>query len=132
MPKSEDGSVMSKLIFQSHSTPKREGLSWEQRWQDLDKGLITSWEVGRELANKKPELAMKAKSGELPALDWKGGTEKALQKNDKYGCLHYLAQWQGLRREDLDIDISAEKLLNCSRTGMKVTYTSDSTKVGKV
>ncbi|MCY1457890.1 hypothetical protein D9M71_752210 [compost metagenome] len=61
-------------------------------------------------------------------LGWKGGVERTLKKREKYGSLKYLAQWQGLRGEDLRIDTSNELTLNCSRTGMVVTFTPDATK----
>ena len=59
------------------------------------------WEVGRELREKKPELARRAENGELPALGWKGGVETKTKKGEIYGTLFYLAQWQGLRGDDL-------------------------------
>ncbi len=119
---------MNLRIFRAHSDPKREGLSWSERWEGRDKGLITCWEIGRELAHKEPKLAGRAINGELPVLGWKGGVEKRIKKMDKYGSLFYLAQWHGLRGEDLDIDLCKETELTCSRTGMRVTYTSDANK----
>lgn len=121
---------MNQRIFRSHTEPKREGLSWNERWKGKDKGLITCWEVGRELREKEPELASRAENGELPVLGWKGGVEKKTKKGEKYGTLFYLAQWQGLRGNDLDIDISQEPWLKCSRTGMRVIYTGDPKKYG--
>ncbi|SDT49312.1 hypothetical protein [Pseudomonas prosekii] len=53
---------------------------------------------------------------------------RSLKKLEKYGSLKYLAQWQGLRGEDLDIDLTVEKALTCSRTKMVVTFTPDRTK----
>ena len=90
-----------------------------------DKGLITCWEVGRELSKEEPELAKRAKKGDLPVLVWKGGVKKKTKKKEKYGSLFYLALWQGLRGDDLDIDLSEESELVCSKTGMKVIYTGD-------
>jgi hypothetical protein len=43
--------------------------------------------------------------------------------------MFYLAQWQGLRGEDLDIDRSVEKTVVCVRTDVAVTFTSDSSKI---
>ncbi|MCY1179842.1 hypothetical protein D9M73_202590 [compost metagenome] len=54
--------------------------------------------------------------------------ERTLKKREKFGSLKYLAQWQGLRGEDLQIDTSAELTLSCSRTGMVVTFTPDQSK----
>ena len=71
---------MSQRIHRSNKEPKRKDLSWDERWKDKDKGLITCWEVGRELRAKEPELASRAEKGELPVLGWKGGVEKKTKK----------------------------------------------------
>ena len=119
---------MNNHIFHSYQEPTREGLSWDERWKGTDNGLITCWEVGREKSKRNPELAERARNGELPTLEWKGGVEKKIQKKEKYGTLQYLAQWQGLRGEDLDIDLSEEREIICTKTEMKVIYTADATK----
>ena len=121
---------MNQRIYRSYGEPKREALSWDERWMGYDKGLITCWEVGRELSKKEPELAERARKGELPVLGWKGGVEKKIKKKEKYGTLSYLAKWQGLRGDDLDIDLSEQSELICSRTGMKVIFTGDREKYG--
>lgn len=121
---------MSQRIHRSDREPIREGLSWDELWKGEDNGLITCWEVGRELREKEPELAVRAEKGELPVLGWKGGVEKKTKKGEKYGTLFYLAQWQGLRGDDLDIDLSKEPELTCSRTGMRVIYTCEIEKYG--
>lgn len=115
-------------IYRSHQEPIREGLSWDERWIGPDKGLIICWEVGRQLSDRDPELARRATNGELPVLGWKGGVAKKLKQEKKYGTLSYLAQWQGLRGEDLTIDPTEETELICSKTGMRVIYTSDPNK----
>ena len=92
--------------------------------------MINCWEIGRERREKEPELAERAENGELPVLGWKGGVEKKTKIGQKYGTLYYLAEWQGLRGEDLDIDLSQEPELTCSKTGMKVIYTGDFKKYG--
>ena len=53
-------------IYRSFSEPDRKNLTWEETWRREDKGLIKNYEVGRALAIKEPELAEKAKRGELP------------------------------------------------------------------
>ena len=116
---------MTQRIVRSYREPPREGLSWKESWQGYDKGLITCWEVGRQLRDKKPELAESAKNGELPLLGWKGGLRGKVKIREKYGTFCYLAQWQGLRGEDLDIDLSKETELICSKTGVKVIFTGD-------
>lgn len=110
-------------IYRSFSEPDRENLTWEETWKREDKGLIKNYEVGRALAIKEPELAEKAKRGELPVLVYKGGVEKALKKKEKIGALNYIAKWQALRGEDLNIDIDEEMVLTCSKTKVRVTFT---------
>lgn len=120
-----DEPVLSRIIHRSHSEPERLGLDWDSIWKSADSGLIKSWEIGRKLALQKPALAACAKLEELPPLNWKGGVSKKLKKTEKLGSLHYLAQWQGLRGQDLEIDMDAEITLTCSKTGMVVTFTPD-------
>lgn len=104
---------------------EQEKLSFDQRFGDLAKGLLTSWEIGRTLAKRQPEIAEAALRGELPVLAWKGGVEKSIKIGQKIGALYYLAQWQGLRNESLCIDTDVEVDLVCSRTGVKVTFTNN-------
>lgn len=118
-------------ITRSIKEPTRTNLSWEELWQASDKGLIACWECGRAKGLEDSELANAARNGELMILPWKGGVEKALKVGKKYGTLSYLAMWQGLRDEALNISLVEELSLTCSRTGMIVTYTSDSTKHDK-
>ena len=121
---------MSQRIYRSCKEPKREGLSSDELWKGNDGGLIIAWEVGREMRKKDPKLAERAENGELPKLAFKGGVGKKTEERKKYGTFHYLAQWQGLRGEDLDIDLSQELELICTKTGMKVIYTGDAKKYG--
>ncbi|MGE8179313.1 hypothetical protein [Pseudomonas fluorescens] len=119
---------MSHRIHCSIKAPPRSGLTRDQLWEADDKGLIKCWEVGRERAAKFPDLAKRCLAGELPVLGWKGGVSRSLKKRDKFGSLKYLAQWQGLRGEDLDIDLTQERSITCSRTKMLVTFTPDRSK----
>lgn len=121
---------MNTRIYRSREEPRRQGLSWEQRWKDQDKGLINCWEIGRDLRQKDPDLAKRAENGELPVSDWKGGVEKKLKIKAKYGALFYLAEWQGLRGEDLNIDLDKEVEIVCSRTEQLVIFTPDRAKYG--
>ncbi len=116
---------MSKVIYRAQVEPRREGLDWHQTWEGEDRGLIACWEVGRKMALESSELAERCKAGELPPLNWKGGCERTLKNLDKVGALQYLAQWQALRGEELNIDLDAEVTLTCSKTRMKVTFTAD-------
>lgn len=115
--------------------PLRQDPSWEERWRDVAQGLITSWERGREKSLEEPELAFRALNGELVALPWKGGflTPIAATNNPKktsakpvkkYGVFNYLAMWQGLRGEDLEIDPSQDVELMCSVNKKAVIFTS--------
>lgn len=115
-------------IQRAANSPMREGLDVSQRWLGPDKGVIASWERGRQLSSENPELAERARSGELVVLPWKGGVERALKSGQKYGTNRYLAMWQGLCGQDLDIDPAYEVSRVCSVTGMTVVYTSDMSK----
>ena len=112
----------------SITEPIREGATWEERWNAEDGGLIACWERGREKRLEDPSLAAQATAGQLVVLLWKGGVEKAIKKKQKFGTLFYLAMWQGLRGEDLNIDPTEEVVLSCAATGMAVVFTSDMTK----
>jgi hypothetical protein len=119
--------------------------SWDDRWRAADGGLIWCWERGRQKREEYPEVAAAAQRGELPVSasrsdyytlepipGWRGGVEKALlgkRRPDgtrepvvKSGTLNYLAEWQGLRGQDLDIDTEAEVLMTCTRTGQAVLF----------
>jgi len=118
---------MSYHVYRSIIEPNRESLSWDEAWKGTDEGLIACWERGREKALEDVELAGSAKRGELPVLAWKGGVEKKI-KGKKFGTLKYLAQWQGLRGENLDIHLDKEVELACSKTGVAVIFTADTNK----
>jgi len=103
--------------------PIRTGLSWEELWKASDNGLIYCWERGREIALSNPDLAQSCRDGELPVLAWKGGVGKEI-KAKKYGSLFYLATWQGLRNEDLNIDTIKELSIICIKTKVEVIFSS--------
>ena len=115
-------------MYRSISEPIRREPSFDERWGTLDLGLITSWERGREKRAEDSDLTAQAVAGQLPILPWKGGVEKAIQKKMKYGVFNYLAMWQGLRGEDLNIDVGEEVALTCTATGMTVVFTDDPAK----
>ncbi|WP_210760758.1 hypothetical protein [Azohydromonas sediminis] len=70
-------------------------------------------------------MAALASAGALVVLPWKGGIEKITKKGWKYGTVYYLAMWQGLRGEDLDVSLDEEVELVCRETGMRVVITND-------
>ena len=115
-------------VYRSIAEPIRQEPSWDQRWGTVALGLITSWERGQEKSVEDPELAAQARSGQLVPLAWKGGVEKAILKKSKYVVFNYLAMWQGLRGDDLDIDPDEEISLTCTVTMMVVVFTSDFSK----
>lgn len=112
-------------IKRSTQEPLRSGLNWREIWQGADCGFIYCWEIGRRRALAEPCLAEACLVGNLPLLGWKGGVTKLLKKPEKFGSYRYLAEWQGLRGEDLDIDLSKEERLVCSATGMTIVFTAD-------
>lgn len=113
---------MANKIYRSIEEPIRKALMWEQLWKGPDNGLIGCWEQGRVKAADSPGLAESCKNGELPILAWKGGVDKKI-KGKKYGSLFYIATWQGLRGEDLNINLEDEITVTCSRTHVEVLYT---------
>ena len=113
---------MTTHLLRSINEPKRTGLSWDEKWKATDNGLIACWERGRDKARETPELAEAAKRGELIVLAWKGGVDKKI-KGKKYGSLFYLATWQGLRGEDLNVNQNAEISIICSKTNVEVIFT---------
>jgi len=117
------------MIFnRSISEPIVKDKTWEESWLGPDKGLIISWEKGREMCQFDPELAQRAKDGELVVLGWKGGVEKPI-KVKKFGSFLYLAMWQGLRGENLLVDLDKEINITCSRTKVTTSFTSDNNKL---
>lgn len=130
MPKARIAEENMPVIHIPISTPIRQNIAWIKTWKDSDQGLIKCWENGRKLAQTNPSLAEQCKAGALPILNWKGGLNRALKKKEKFGALQYLAQWQGLRGEDLFINSSQELSVTCSATGMLVTFTPDLSKLG--
>jgi hypothetical protein len=112
---------MDERLDRSILEPIRERLSWDELWRGPDKGLIWCWERGRQERIQKPALAARADAGELIPLDWKGGVREKSQ-TEKRGCLNYLATWQGLRGEDLNIALDAEIRLQCSKTDQIVVF----------
>jgi hypothetical protein len=119
---------MSSRIRRSVRQPYRTGLSYDEIWRGPDKALICCWEVGRQLRGKDPEIAARASNGELVALPWKGGTGNldelpaGKKPSTRYGSLRYLAMWQGLRGDDLDIDIDSQITLVCTRIKRPVIF----------
>ena len=118
------GEVMGKRVFRSVEEPIREGLTRAEMWDQEDKGLIWLWELGRSYRRDERTQSKRAEQGELPVGDWKGGVDKKLKAGKKSGSLQYLAQWQGMRGENLSIDVDAELTLICSRTGQSVVFSS--------
>ena len=119
---------MISRIYRSISEPIRIDLSYQERWEGSDHGLITSWEIGRILSVEDIDLAAKVRRHELPMLGWRGGVENEAEGTEKSGSLYYLAKWQGLRGVDLEIDLNIPMHLICSKTGVKVTFMVESLK----
>lgn len=118
------------IVRRSIDLPVREGLTTNELWFSDDEGLIKCWENGREFARRDPERSERAKMGELPASDWKGGMDEQLKVKKKIGTLRYLAEWMGLRGDSLDIDTDLEPVIVCTRFGVEVTFTGDPKKYG--
>ena len=113
---------MATRVYRSVDQPIREGLSWTERWLGPDDGLIWCWERGRQERLEHPDLAARAEKGELVPRDWKGGVREKLKIERKRGSLQYLATWQGLRGEDLDIEVGGERTIVCIKTEQAVLF----------
>ena len=94
---------MDAHLRRSIHEPIRENLNRSELWDGEDGGLIWCWELGRQKRLQDPDLAARAEKGELVVLAWKGGVQKKGKVDKKAGTLYYLATWQGLRGENLDI-----------------------------
>ena len=121
-------------VYKSINDPIREGLSRDELLRDEDKGLILAWEVGRKNALNNIELRNQALKGELIPLGWKGGIKPISDKDGnevppqyrfKLGSFKYLAEYMGLRGEDLHLDTEIVYRRVCSRFGITVEYTTD-------
>ena len=115
---------MAARLRRSANQPIRQDLSWSETWEGPDKGLIWCWERGRQKRVEEPELAERADKGELVMLAWEGGVQKKLKVEMKAGTLKYLATWQGLRGEDLDIALEDKRVLVCTKTEQAVVFSA--------
>lgn len=97
--------------------------TWAARWEGKDGVLTVCWDRRREKAGEVPELAALASAGVLVALSWKGGIGRATKFGHKFGSFYYLAMWQGLRGDPLDVSLDEEVTIACTKTGMTVTCT---------
>ncbi|MEX0727703.1 MAG: hypothetical protein WD065_15610 [Planctomycetaceae bacterium] len=113
---------MANRIERSAKLPIRENLSYDECWNGPDRGLIWCWERGRRKQLSEPEIADRAKNGELIVLAWKGGAGTAKKLKEKPGTLRYLATWQGLRGDDLNIDLDGKHPISCAKTGITVVF----------
>ena len=100
---------MGSRLYRSIDEPIRDGLNWAELWMGPDRGLIYCWEHD---------------AGELVPLDWKGGVREKSKMEKKLGTFNYLATWQGLRGEDLDLPLSGERAIECTRTGQVVVFSA--------
>lgn len=113
---------MQHRLQRSIASPIREYLTTHDRWLGPDRGLIACWERGRQKRVQEPSLAARAERGELVPLAWVGGVEKKSAAGVRRGSFHYLATWQGLRGEDLDIAVDGARWVTCSKSGQVVEF----------
>ena len=125
-----NGMTLQPRIHRLMTEAPRVGLSWHQLWEGSDQGLIAAWERGRAKAAEVDgiDLAKRALAGELVVLPWKGGVSQFV-KGGRIGSLLYLAMWQGLRGDDLDVSLDCETTMVCSATGTTVIFSPDVRKV---
>lgn len=119
------GKSTTMKIQCSINKPIRKFIDMDHRWRSTDEGLIWCWERGREIAQENPQLAERAKSGELMILAWRGGVAPNAKIKKKTGTYKYLAQWQGLAGKDLELDTDTSISLICTATGVNVTFSKN-------
>ena len=73
----------------------RDFVDMEHRWRSSDKGLIWCWERGRQMSEEDPELASRARNGELMVLAWKGGVPPELRAQKRKEHLVILLSGRG-------------------------------------
>lgn len=117
------------LIQSPISDPPPICENYEDRMHGPDQGLINAWLAGIAKRRESPEIAAQAVAGELPVLAYRGGVDRAVKTKNKTGSLLYVAMWQGLRNEDLELDTDSEPVLTCKRTGVPVIFTLDINKL---
>lgn len=118
--------AVQTVFSRSINEPIRTLRTVEEVYDGPDRGLIAAWERGRKMQKTHGELAAAALRGELPVLDWRGGISSELKKTTKkYGTLLYLATWQGLRNEDLNVDIEGTVRITCTKHLKEVIFNND-------
>lgn len=113
------------IVRRSISARPPPAVTFEERWGDVERGLVCCWLRGIEKAEEDPALAAAALRGELPPLAWRGGIARPLKAKQRLGSHNYLATWQGLRGEDLVVDTESCPAWTCTRFGVTVTFTGD-------
>ncbi len=101
---------MDSSLNRAVEIPIRCGLSTDELWSGPDRGLIWCWERGRQKRVEDPMLATQASNGELIRLVWKRGT------------FQYLATWQGIRGENLDLALDSERTIVCAVSGKSFVF----------
>ncbi|WP_434120383.1 hypothetical protein [Pseudomonas fortuita] len=99
-------------------------LSFFERWLDEDYGLIWCWERGRRRSVENPALVASCLAGNLPSLSGRIGL--ARNQGQTKESLKYLAEWQGLRGENLNIKLDIKVFLTCSESCVEVSFEHDS------
>lgn len=94
--------------------PRLDGQPLEPEWEELLEG--------KPAGKKKPPQE---------PVGWTGGVPKDFKQKKRYATFRYLAQWQGIRGDDLDINLAKEPQIVCSLTGVRVIFTTDLVKLGK-
>ena len=101
---------MTTSLHRSVDVPIRDLQNMDERWAGPDRGLIWCWERGRQKRDAEPALAARAATGELIRLVWKRGS------------FQYLATWQGLRGQNLDIALEEATTVVCAVSGKSFVF----------
>lgn len=95
--------------------------TYAERWEGPDGGLIAAWRQGLLMRDHRPDWVQAVLRHELPELPWRGGGSEVI-KGKRPGTWLYLAMWQGLRGEALDVDTSQPLEMQCTRTQVRTLF----------
>lgn len=106
------------MLVESAPVPHQ---TYAERWEGPDGGLVAAWRQGLLMRELRPDWVQAADQNELPELPWRGGGSEVI-KGKRMGTWLYLAMWQGLRGEALDINTAEPLEMQCARTRVTTLF----------
>lgn len=87
---------------------------------------------GNRKGPRRPLVGGESSCGRAAFDGLEGRHRKPIKAKTKIGSTFYLATWQGLRGESLDIELGRDVRMTCARTGITFTYTDDLKRLGQI